>query len=498
MAADFRGRTIPESEGEETTMDTAFRGFILRIQVGRAGLVTVTVLLLDGNIRQFVIEDLDADPERFNERLSKLAILRDAMTKSEPVEIRAEQSESGDSIVQVARLTRDAHHSASSDDLRINDGLVLSISLMSHIGIGGSLSIESADIASINLLTDDIQFLTLTLDMQMPERLMAVEMLRMLSDAEKEGEQVTVWHLPDKDQGRRIVGVRIGAADGDRETTGIELNGFVETLSLIRDFAANQTNLALVRFTTAPAFTGEGNTIGLAPFSPETVNLIIVKGSPVYALFEAALRDTLRMRIRAVDVRGDQKPRDPANGRQPVPASSSEIRSTRFVARTHAATAGPTGERADVAVHDSAVRAERQDYFLVLEAELVAPLASASRPVWITISREQLDNGPDGLLCTPGLPTSDLVPRSLRDLNIPYTAAWHGYGCFNHGVYRFQFTLENTFRVMVDGKELCLYESSTPPAKLAYACLEGDHHVVVEIEGWTCKMNYAMDVYRVR
>ena len=494
MAADFRGQTIPESEGEETTMDTAFRGFILRLEVGRAGLVTVTVLLLDGSIRQFVVEDLDADPERFNERLSKLAILRDAMTESEPVEIRAEQSESGDAIVQVARLTRDAHRSASSDDLRIDDGLVLSISLMSHIGVGGSLSIESADIASISLLTDDIQFLSLVLDMQMPERLMAVEMLRMLSDAEKAGEQVTVWHLPDKDQGRRIVGVRVGASDGGRETSGTDLNGFVETLSLIRDFAADQTNLALVRFTTAPAFTGKGNTIGLVPFSPETVNLIIIKGSPVYALFEAALRDTLRMRVRAVDIRGDQKPRDPTNGRQPVPASPSEIRSTRFVSRPRAATSGTTEDTSGAV----AVRAEQQDYYLVLEAELVAPLASASRPVWIMISREQLDNGPDGFLCTPGLPTSDLVPRSLRDLNIPYTAAWHGYGCFNHGVYRFQFTLENTFRVMVDGKELCLYDSSMHPAKLAYACLEGDHHVVVEIEGWTCKMNYAMDVYRVR
>src|SRR5687768_10598673 len=98
-------------------MDTTFRGFILNIQVGRAGLVTVTLLLLDGTMRSFVIEDLDADPERFNERLSKLAILRDAMNESEPVEIRAETSESGDSIVQVTRLSRDAHRGASTEDL---------------------------------------------------------------------------------------------------------------------------------------------------------------------------------------------------------------------------------------------------------------------------------------------------------------------------------------------------------------------------------------------
>ena len=63
------------------------RGFILKIEVGRAGLVRVTVLLDSGNVRIFVITDLDADPERFNERLSKLAIVRDAMDRGEPVEI---------------------------------------------------------------------------------------------------------------------------------------------------------------------------------------------------------------------------------------------------------------------------------------------------------------------------------------------------------------------------------------------------------------------------
>jgi hypothetical protein len=469
-------------------MDTTFRGFILNIQVGRAGLVTVTLLLLDGTMRSFVIEDLDADPERFNERLSKLAILRDAMNESEPVEIRAETSESGDSIVQVTRLSRDAHRGASTEDLVVSEGLVLAISLLSRVGIGGTFGIESSDIAEIRILTADIQLLTLQLDMQMPERLVAVEMLHSFRDAERSGETVTVWHIADKDQGRRVVGVRVGASSLDNKDPGNELNGFVETLSLIRDFAEDMANLALVRFTTAPAFSGEGNTIGLVPFLPETVNLIVLKGSPAYALFEAALRDTLRMRVRAIDIRRDQKPRDPRGDRQPVPAGVSEFGGASFAARRVAASTAAVSS-------DTAVRPE---YFLALEAELVAPLASASRPVWIMISREQLDNGPEDFLCTPGLPTSDLVPRSLRDLNIPYTAAWHGYGCFNHGVYRFQFTLENKFRVMVDGKELCLYESSVPPVKLAYACLGGDHQVVVEIENWTCKLNYAMDVYRVR
>ena len=135
---------------------------------------------------------------------------------------------------------------------------------------------------------------------------------------------------------------------------------------------------------------------------------------------------------------------------------------------------------------------------LVLGVELLAPLASASRPVWIDISRESLDYGPDYILKTRGLPSSDLKPRSLRDLRIPYPAAWHGIGCFNEGVYRFQFNLPVEFRVVVDGEELCVHETEIEPVTVAHACLEGEHHVVVELQEWTCDYTFDMDVYRLR
>ena len=69
------------------------RGFVERLEIGRAGLVTASLSHDDGTQADYLISDLDADPERFNERLSKLGILRDAMTRAEPVEIEFDQGD---------------------------------------------------------------------------------------------------------------------------------------------------------------------------------------------------------------------------------------------------------------------------------------------------------------------------------------------------------------------------------------------------------------------
>ena len=65
------------------------RGFVERLEIGRAGLVTAALRHDDGSTADYLIQDLDADPERFNERLSKLGVLRDAMARiRQPVERR--------------------------------------------------------------------------------------------------------------------------------------------------------------------------------------------------------------------------------------------------------------------------------------------------------------------------------------------------------------------------------------------------------------------------
>ncbi len=87
------------------------RGFVQRIEIGRAGLVVVTLLHEDGATAEYHIRDLDADPERFNERLSKLGVLRDAMTRAEPVEIECSREDKTGSprlIERATRITRDS------------------------------------------------------------------------------------------------------------------------------------------------------------------------------------------------------------------------------------------------------------------------------------------------------------------------------------------------------------------------------------------------------
>jgi hypothetical protein len=146
---------------------------------------------------------------------------------------------------------------------------------------------------------------------------------------------------------------------------------------------------------------------------------------------------------------------------------------------------------------EAGAAAQLENIGLAFAAELLAPLASASRPVWITISRTSLDYGPEGFACTPGVPTSDLRPQTLRDLRIPYPALWTGLACFNHGIYRFQFNLPTAFEVKVDGETLCLHDAPEG-VKMAHACLRGEHEVCVEIEDWICDYEFVMDVYRIR
>ncbi|MGZ8254812.1 MAG: hypothetical protein ACXWVT_08170, partial [Burkholderiaceae bacterium] len=84
------------------------RGFVERLEIGRAGLVVASLRHDDSSTKDYQIADLDADPERFNERLSKLGVLRDAMTRAEAVEVEySADGEGPRTLDRVARITRD-------------------------------------------------------------------------------------------------------------------------------------------------------------------------------------------------------------------------------------------------------------------------------------------------------------------------------------------------------------------------------------------------------
>jgi hypothetical protein len=236
-----------------------------------------------------------------------------------------------------------------------------------------------------------------------------------------------------------------------------------------------------------------GNIVKLLPFTPTDITLAVVRGAPEYALFEAALRDKLRVRALTVDPRKPDEPGDP--GKTPPPAEPSKApRASGVAAEGEAAMATKIRKAASARAR---LMSGDKEIHLVRGAQMLHALASASRPVWIQVQRRSLDVGPDEA-CTEGLPSNDLTPRGLRDLGLPYKAEWVGWGCFNHGVYRFQFTLKTPFEIIIDDVPRCVHIGEDGKSRFAHACLDGEHEVRIVLHEWTCKQDFVIDVYRIR
>ena len=466
------------------------RGFIERLEVGRAGLVTASVLADDASVADYVIRDLDADPERFNERLSKVGILRDAMNRAEPVEIEYTQEGATRLIDRVARITRDVL--AGTAGTQRVPAFVVGVSVVAQNRTGNR--VESGDRAAVAVLSNAGALATYMLDLQIPERAVAMAQLEMIAAAQENGQPLT---LVVESNSQRIVGVELGDPASIHNGGEIEpVDGFVESITVAPGFAP-MGNFAIVAFTTAPAFAGAGNVIELKPFLPALRLFLVVQGSLEYDLFVAGLRDKLRMRV----VAGPEVQRA---GRKTDEKSAPQNADVQI--RTFASAAAGADGADKTAVKGASDSAEEVKAYsigvskltLVRGAELLVALASASRPVWIEISRQSLDKGPEGDNCVEGLPSSDLRAKGLRDLDIPYTAEWVGLGCFNHGVYRLQFELGVAFEVSIDGKVLCVHASADGKTRFAHGCLDGEHVVRVVLQKWTCSEVFRMDVYRIR
>ena len=489
------------------------RGFVDRIQVGRAGLVVIR-LVTDTGRSEYVIPDLDADPERFNERLSKVAIARDAMNRAEPVEIEWSQGKAGNEIDRIARMSRDALDPPAS--VSLVGGLVIRILLQARNAVQGEG--EAHDEARVYVLDDTGQLAVLRLDMQIPERDVACEQLDMIRDAQASGEFANFLVTTDEEKTgeQTILGVWTGGSGQGRGDDGeLTVSGFVESLGVILPPGASPLDgtLALANLTTAPEFTGDGDTVDLAPFDPLALSLFVARGSVPYALLEAGLRDNTRVRVRYRPPQSASGGTDKQGGEPQTPPQAqpqAKAAPAKKAAAKKTAAAGPKAgtvrfqpaemEEALLAEYRSTTSAKSTAAGLLTAAELLAPLASASRPVWIFIDRDMLDRGPDrdDDDCTPGLPTSSLRAQGLRDLRIPYRAEWNGCGCFNHGVYRFELTAPEGSEIRVDKRELCLYPSGAPGVSIAYACLDGDHCVTVVIPDYVCDTEFDLDVYRIR
>jgi hypothetical protein len=461
------------------------RGFVISIEVGRASRVTATVIKDDASTADFVIRDLDADPERFNERLSKVGLLRDALTRAEPVEIEHHEEEGAEVIDTVRRITRDAVGPPGSE-LATIAGIVLGVDVAAQNR--AQADGEAPDVAYAAILDDNLQIRVVAVALQAPERAAAIAQLELLEQAYATGDRVVCLVDSADDLGDRVLQVSIGSSGGGgREGEVDETDGFVEAISLLPLSGLGPVSLiarlAVVQLTTAPPFVAAGNVVATTEFTPGPLTVLVPEGSPSYELLQAGLRDTLRVRIgyRKMSGKGGEEAPPVVRAMAMHEAVSSQI---------------PEYGRYQ---ESSAKGGGKVDVALVTGVELLAPLASASRPVWTCIERSSLDHGPEaGLGCAPASPSNDLQAATLRDLRLPYPALWQAWGCANHGVYRFQIKVTSEFTLTVDGRELCLVDSDEGDAKLAHACLEGDIEVEIRFAAWTCDQNFDIDVYRLR
>jgi hypothetical protein len=452
------------------------RGFVERIEVGRGGLVTVGLVQDDASRSTYVVSDIDGDPERFNERLTKVAVLRDAMNRAEPVEIEHVQGKAGQEIERVARIGRDALDPPLSVDQV--SGLVLQVTLSSRNAVQGAA--ETHDEARVVVMALDGSVTVLRLDLQAPERQVAVAFLATVQDARARGVPCRfLVHRPGEGDGDEILAVAVGdAVDGGGKQLR-RVSGFVESLgpAPAPGGGAASAALAAARFTTAPELTEPDGGVDPAPFTPAELELYLAQGSLLYDLVEAGLRDGLRMRLGHLPLVHDRP--DASNGDTPVGAAEPGGRDQ----------ASPLVRGRDDTQRPRA---------LLVAAELLAPLGSAGRPVWLHVDRTMLDHGPDDPVCVDGLPSTSLRPSSLRDLRIPYPARWTGHGCFNPGVYRFQLRAPVGATLAVDGDELCLYAGGEDGDRVGYACVRGDRVVTVAFPSYTCDTEFDLDVYRIR
>jgi hypothetical protein len=459
------------------------RGFIEALEIGRAGQATAFLLREDGSRAPYSINDLDADPERFNERLSQLGLLRDAMDRAEPVEIEVEgNSDSGGVIVRVRRLTRDALDRPRETSRASGQVVGLAIGIEARPDMP-----EPSDWAVVALLVgSDVK--KFRIQMQTPERSTSTAMIEVARAAQAAGGTITVEFDVEK---HIVTSIEAGGASGkDSGESADEFDCFVEEIA--HGLGIDMMQIAV---TTAPPFTaGDGNTVELAAFTPLPRSLLVMRGSAEYALFEAGLRDKLRMRVASLIPERRELGDDAGEGIRPNVATDS-IRPRAAVASASANEGFEPSEVVDM--QRGASQRMKAKPELVRGARLLAELCSAARPVWIQVNRHALDIGPESE-CVDGLPTSDLTPRSMREVNLPYRAEWCGIACCNHGVYRFQFDLAVAFSVFIDGEELCVHADEKGETRFAHACLDGEHKICIVLEDWTCRQKFGMDVYRIR
>lgn len=474
--------------------------YVLDLSMGRAGLATATLVPVSGSTNLTVhVSDVDAEPERFNERLTKIALLRDAMNRAEPVRVTTVEGKSGLEVDEVTRVTRDWLLAEGKPEVAV--GLVLNLRTLARHGT--SSAGEASDITQVTLYDPaGARFVTSALSLQMQERGTADAILATLTEGLHAGTAVRLDLMRDPRSKTTWI---VGATEQRGQAVEQVIDGFVESLGLRM---AGRWPLAEVYITTAPRLIGPRRVVDPALFTPDRVLLLVPQGSQMATWLERALAESRRVRIGHV-ILGASEQAEP--GVSDLDASLDD---------------GVPGETSDPAVTDLTAS-------LLTSLVVMAPHASAARPVWTCVRQEALEQ-PPSIECIPGTPATI---ASVGGLQVPHRAAWEGTGCFVHGVYRIQVISPVQPVILVDGVAPCCpvgiplekakeevtaelaagrlesglqriaYQETVSISKarttpdlqvwMVHICVEGSHTVRIAFDAWRCGYRLALDVFRV-
>lgn len=481
-------------------MNRTVLGFVLNVFGGRAGLFTATILPTGSSTTPITVavSDIDGEPERFNERLLKTRLLREALTNAEPVEVvYSDSAEFGNEALEVRRIGR-SHHLRAPRFEKLS-GLVVGVRLFEQDI--ASKPEEVPDAAIVHVLDPNAGVTMLRLSMQMAERHVADGMLELIEAAYRNSTPLEFMVASADEDGDLVRPWIVSVATTAVNTTELSVDAFVESVSTSM---LHNWPLALVYMRTTPSMRGVARTVDDAPFHPQPLVGVVGHGSPLFWLLDRARSEGTRVRV------GLSVPRRELNEDERERLASMD----ELAAARRAASVGTPYTSS----HDPAVIGLEPQ--LVVGVTVMAPLASAATPVWIRVGREALD-GPPSVECRDGVPINDLSGRGVMSLQVPHRAAWVGAGCFNPGVYRIQIVAQVEPRIIVDGAPIqCVAEyahvmptpTPTDPATgvresgvreskrfLAHLCVcqSCSHELRVEFQDWRCGYELQLDVFKL-
>jgi hypothetical protein len=463
----------------------SYRGFVNSLQIRDDGWVEFIIQAVHaGNTtKTFFITNLDGEITTAHKRLAHLSLLRDALLRVLPVNVEyTSDPERGEVVEDITVFPRPSIAGRQPSN-RI-EGTVIGLAILERGPESGTTPyVDEADLAGVTLLRDDGSIEQLLLDLQRPDVNTAHAMLSLLREAFRTRRPVALSISGDQrfdtpntrgtvadDRRRAGVKTATAAATGHQPTTGFiqacewitvpeetleYLYAFIERLgqryeSYDESEAPRLSNVKVL-YTTAPSQTPEGDVSDNGSFVPITSKAFVHGDSPLLQRLEAALRDSLQVKL------------------------------------------GLSEDK----VH---------------EVEMVSHLGSAARPIWIQVNQAALPPPEDATACRND-PTIQSPTASDFD-SMPVSVSWRGDAYFNEGLWRFVINSGAECKLLIDGSSPCCQSSpkslNVMPDKsyisdfrnaascICHIYLEGMHRVELTLSGRTCAQPFQLNAYRIR